>query len=150
MMQGFTVKIASAFFSFFFCHLQELSDPPQSQEEGVTFTKVSEVVDVPGIEPRVDVSCKAEKPKRSVGLRSMLTVSLCGPKQNNNSGLLLVIGLPWIPIVSTEGKIYWPGLLIYTALQHIFSHSIILFTLFILKKYISNHLFFISHHLLFK
>jgi hypothetical protein len=57
-------------------------DPPQSQEEDVTFTQVSEVVDVPDIEPRVDVSCKAEKPKRSVGLLSMFTMSLCGPKQN--------------------------------------------------------------------
>jgi hypothetical protein len=94
-------------------------DPPQSQEEDVTFTKVSEVVDVPDIEPRIDVSCKAEKPKRSVGLRSMFTMSLCGPKQNTNSGLLLVIALPWISMVSTEGKIYSNSLNIH----HIFIYA---------------------------
>jgi hypothetical protein len=68
-------------------------DPPQSQEEDVTLTKESDVVDLPDIEPRVDVSCKAEKPKRSVGLGSILTLLLCGPKPNNNCGLLLVFAL---------------------------------------------------------
>ncbi|XP_062163300.1 kinesin-like protein KIN-6 isoform X1 [Alnus glutinosa] len=50
----------------------ELLDPPQSQEEDVTLTKESDVVDLPDIEPRVDVSCKAEKPKRRLAPASSI------------------------------------------------------------------------------
>lgn len=49
---------------------------PQSKKKDVTFMKESEVdssvtkeidVDVPEIKPRIDTSCKPEKPKRSEG-----------------------------------------------------------------------------------
>jgi len=51
-------------------------DLPQSKKKDVTSTKESDVdvsitkesdVDVPEIKPRIDTSCKPEKPKRSVG-----------------------------------------------------------------------------------
>ncbi|KAM3710863.1 hypothetical protein ACJW31_01G063700 [Castanea mollissima] len=85
----------------------EFLDLPQSKKKDVTFTKESEVdasitkeidVDVPEIKPRIDTSCKPEKPKRrllpasSILLRDFSTLDVEDdvekPKGNRTGGKL--------------------------------------------------------------
>lgn len=76
----------------------EFLDLPQSQKEDVAITKESDIVDVPVIEPRIDTSCKPEKPKRrllpasSILLRDFSTLDVEDdiekPKGNKAGGKL--------------------------------------------------------------